>query len=117
MVRSKIIATTLALALGGLADLAKGAPPRDSVADTPLAALARELAAGRLPLAAQSLWDRVLREAERGKPLARNDERREWALLTKLSARLVADCPAPMQAAMRAAFRARQRKIQQAEVA
>jgi hypothetical protein len=107
----------LAAALFGLADLARGVIAVPSVGDARLGILATELAKGALPSVTLSLWERVLREVQRGRPLAKNDERREWTILMKVSDRLTAECPAALKDAMKQAFRARIRRLHDADVA
>jgi hypothetical protein len=107
----------LAAALTGIADLAAGTLPGPPPADSRLPILAAELGRGGLRLAAHSLWERVLREAARGRPLAKDEPRREWTTLMKLNDRLVAACPAGMKEAMRLAFRQRVKRLHQADVA
>ena len=69
------------------------------------------------PVTSGALWERVLREVERGRPLCKNDQRREWATLMKLSDQLVEAAPAEIKDAMRAGFRQRSRRLREAEVA
>jgi hypothetical protein len=107
----------LAAALHGLADLAKGTLPTPPAPDSKLGILAAELGQGGLRFASQSLWERIFREVARGRPLAKNDERREWATLMKISDRLVAECPAATKDALKQAFRARVRRLHEADVA
>jgi hypothetical protein len=62
----------LATALVALAQLARG---RDEAGNTgTLAKLRALIAGGMLPLTADSLWDRILRELARGRPLSRSDD-------------------------------------------
>jgi hypothetical protein len=65
-------------------------------------------------LTAEGLWERVLRELGRGRPLSRSDERQEWGLLLKLSDHLVAHCPAECRTAIEEAVKLRLRRLRDA---
>jgi hypothetical protein len=107
----------LAAALGGLADLARGELSPPPAEESGLKILAGALAAGRLPLTVHAIWDRALREVTRGRPLCKNDQRREWTTLMKLSDRLTGECPDDFKEAMKHGFRARMRRLHEADVA
>jgi hypothetical protein len=103
----------LAAALGALADLARGGGD-SPVADGSLAKLRQLIGGGALPLTAETLWDRILRELGRGRSLSRTDEKQEWNLLMKLSDRLLADCPAERKSAIEDAVKERVRRLRDA---
>jgi hypothetical protein len=103
----------LAAALGALADLARGRGD-SPVADGSLAKLRRLIGEGKLPLTADTLWDRILRELGRGRSLSRTDEKQEWNLLMKLSDRLLADCPQERKSAIQDAVKGRVRRLRDA---
>jgi hypothetical protein len=103
----------LAAALGALADLACGGGD-SPVADGSLAKLRQLIGGGALPLTAETLWDRILRELGRGRSLSRTDEKQEWNLLMKLSDRLLADCPAERKSAIEDAVKERVRRLRDA---
>jgi hypothetical protein len=104
----------LAEALVALAELAAG---KASGGDEILARLSAEIGVAGLPLAAGALWERILREVERGRPLCKNDERREFPTLMKLSDQLQEACPTELKDALRAGLRTRTRRLREAEVA
>jgi hypothetical protein len=103
----------LATALGALADLASGVGEAGA-ADDSLARLRRLIGEGKLPLSADTLWDRILRELNRGRPLSRTDQKQEWNLLMKLSDRLLANCPAERKSPLQAAVKERMRRLREA---
>ena len=103
----------LAAALTALGDLAAGRGAAGA-ADGILARLGALIAAGRLPLAAEALWERILRELGRGSPLSRRDETREWPLLMALDERLLGQCPAACRSAIDAALKIRLRRLREA---
>ena len=104
----------LAAALVALAQLARG---REEVGNTgTLAKLRALIAGGMLPLAADSLWDRILRELARGRPLARSDDKQEWNLLMRTSDLLLPDCPEDRKHAMADHFKGRLRRLRDAAV-
>jgi hypothetical protein len=104
---------TLAAALGALSDLARGRGDAP-IADGSLAKLRHLIGQGAMPLTADTLWDRILRELGRGRSLSRTDEKQEWALLMKLSDRLLADCPAERNRAIQDAVKERVRRLRDA---
>src|SRR5216683_2771272 len=65
-------------------------------------------------LAADCLWDRVLRELNRGRSLSRTDEKQEWNLLMKLSDRLLANCPGERRGSVETAVKERMRRLRDA---
>jgi hypothetical protein len=103
----------LAAALGTLSDLARGEGDAGKTDDS-LAKLRRLIGEGALPVSADCLWDRVLRELGRGRSLSRTDEKQEWNLLMKLSDRLLAKCPAERQRPIEAAVKERMRRLRDA---
>ena len=103
----------LAAALGALSDLARG-EGEAGAADGSLAKLRRLIAEGALPVTADALWDRVLRELNRGRSLSRTDERQEWNLLMKLSDQLLATCPLGRKSVVQAAVKERMRRLRDA---
>jgi hypothetical protein len=103
----------LAAALEALAELARGTGTTGA-SEGSLGKLRSSIAAGFLPLTAESIWDRILRELQRGRPLSRTDEKQEWALLMKLSERLTADCPAERKTPIGDAVRDRVRRLRDA---
>jgi hypothetical protein len=103
----------LAAALRALAELASGRGETTSGAAA-TAKLRQLIGAGRLPMVVDGLWDRVVREFARGRPLSRSDERREWGLLIKTSEDLLALAPAGYDAAIAEATRLRMRRIREA---
>ncbi len=103
----------LAGALGTLSDLARGEGDAGKVDDS-LAKLRRLIGEGALPVSADCLWDRVLRELNRGRSLSRTDEKQEWNLLMKLSDRLLAKCPAERRAPIEVAVKDRMRRLRDA---
>jgi hypothetical protein len=103
----------LAAALGALSDLASGqdgpGAPDDSVAK-----LRRLIGDGLLPMTVDALWDRILRELNRGRSLSRTDEKLEWGLLMKLSDRLLVGCPSDRKDAVQLACKERIRRLRDA---
>jgi hypothetical protein len=81
----------LAGALMALADLAEGKLEDVSPDAAPLVAA---LARGDLPLTAETFWERIERELQRGRPLGRDDAKAEWALVLRISDHLVPRVPA-----------------------
>ncbi|MBV8653097.1 MAG: hypothetical protein JO255_16655 [Alphaproteobacteria bacterium] len=108
----------LAAALVALSDLAGGrgggGGPEDPGGTVPR--LREQIARGALPLAVDTLWDRILRELARGRPLSKTDDKQEWGLLMKTSDRLLADCPADRKTAISDHFKTRLRRIRDAAV-
>jgi hypothetical protein len=107
----------LASALLALADLASGRFTASGEAASITNILSPALRDGKLPMVAETLWDRLVREIRRGKPLSRNDERREWSTLMQLGEKLPASAPAPWADAIRAGLKARVQRHQEADVA
>jgi hypothetical protein len=106
--------TNLAAALVALAQLARG---RDEARSTGTVAKLRALiAGGMLPLTADGLWDRILRELARGRPLSRADDKQEWTLLMKTSDLLLPDCPEDRKHLMADHFKGRLRRLRDAAV-
>ena len=103
----------LAAALGTLSELARGEGDAGK-SDDSLAKLRRLIGEGALPVSADCLWDRVLRELNRGRSLSRTDEKQEWNLLMKLSDRLLANCPGERRGPVEAAFKERMRRFRDA---
>ncbi|HEX3500738.1 MAG TPA: hypothetical protein VHT04_15580 [Stellaceae bacterium] len=103
----------LAAALGALSDLACG-DGEGGAADSSLAKLRSLIGAGGLPLTAATLWDRILRELNRGRPLSRTDQKQEWNLLMKLSDRLLVGCPPERKGAVEGAIKDRMRRLRDA---
>jgi len=102
----------LAAALTALADLAGGSSGTSKSGG--LETLRGLIAEGALPLTAEGLWQRVLRELGRGRPLSRSDERQEWGLLLKLSDHLVAHCPVECRTPIEEAVKLRLRRVRDA---
>jgi hypothetical protein len=100
----------LAAALGSLSDLARG-EGECGAADSSLVKLRSLIGEGVLPITASTLWDRVLRELNRGRPLSRTDQKQEWNLLMKLSDRLLVGCPAERKSAVDGAIKDRMRRL------
>jgi hypothetical protein len=103
----------LAAALGALSDLACGAGAAGD-ADGSLAKLRGLIAGGALPMTAETLWDRIVRELNRGRSLSRTDQKQEWNLLMKLSDRLLAACPTERRSIVDAAVKSRMRRLRDA---
>jgi hypothetical protein len=103
----------LAAALGTLSDLARGTG-EGGAADSSLVKLRGLIGEGLLPLTAATLWDRVLRELNRGRPLSRMDQKQEWNLLMKLSDRLLVGCPPERKGAIDGAIKDRMRRLRDA---
>jgi hypothetical protein len=103
----------LAAALGTLSDLARGGG-EGGAADSSLVKLRGLIGEGLLPLTAATLWDRVLRELNRGRPLSRMDQKQEWNLLMKLSDRLLVGCPPERKGAIDGAIKDRMRRLRDA---
>ncbi len=103
----------LAAALGTLSDLARG-EGEGGAADSSLAKLRGLIGEGALPLTAATLWDRILRELNRGRSLSRTDEKQEWNLLMKLSDRLLASCPPERKDGVQGAIKDRMRRLRDA---
>jgi hypothetical protein len=103
----------LAAALGTLSDLARG-DGEGGAADSSLVKLRILIGDGALPMTAATLWDRILRELNRGRPLSRTDQKQEWNLLMKLHDRLLAACPAERKSAVDGAIRDRMRRLRDA---
>jgi hypothetical protein len=103
----------LAAALGALSDLACGAGVAGD-ADGSLAKLRGLIAGGALPMTAETLWDRIVRELNRGRSLSRTDQKQEWNLLMKLSDRLLAACPTERRSIVDAAVKSRMRRLRDA---
>jgi hypothetical protein len=103
----------LAAALGTLSDLARG-DGEGGAADSSLVKLRSLIGGGALPMTAATLWDRILRELNRGRPLSRTDQKQEWNLLMKLHDRLLAACPAERKSAVDGAIRDRMRRLRDA---
>jgi hypothetical protein len=80
----------LAAALGAMCDLAGGKAEEPKGAAESFATLNRLLAAGKLPEAQQSLFNRVARELRSTNPLSRNEPTREFEAFLKLMNRLIA---------------------------
>jgi hypothetical protein len=110
----------LAAALVALSDLARGqggvGGPSEAGGTGTVPQLRDLIARGLLPLAVDALWDRILRELARGRPLSRTDDKQEWGLLMKTSDRLLADCPADRKDAISNHFKTRLRRIRDAAV-
>jgi hypothetical protein len=110
----------LAAALVALADLARGqggvGGPEEAGGTGTVPMLRDLIARGALPLSVDVLWDRIVRELARGRPLSRRDDKQEWGLLMQTSDRLLADCPADRKDAISAQFKARLRRIRDAAV-
>lgn len=104
----------LAAALVALADLADGKLAGASPDAAPLSAA---FARGDLPLAADSLWERIERELGRGKPLCRDGDRAEWDLTLKLSDKLVPRAPDGRRSGCEAAINRRLDRLREAQVA
>lgn len=108
----------LATALVALSDLARGqggvGGPGEAGGTGAAPKLRDLIAAGHLPLAADSLWDRILRELARGRPLSRTDDKQEWNLMIRTSDRLLADCPAERKSAIAEHFKTRMRRFRDA---
>ncbi len=105
--------SNLAEALTSLAELAAGQGETTSGAAA-TAKLRSLIAAGRLPVVAEGLWDRIVREFSRGRPLSRAGEKREWDLLLQTADRLEAACPGEYKAAIGEAAKLRIRRIRDA---
>jgi hypothetical protein len=103
----------LAAALGSLSDLARG-EGEGGAADSSLVKLRSLIGEGALPITASTLWDRVLRELNRGRPLSRTDQKQEWNLLMKLSDRLLVGCPPERKDAVDGAIKDRMRRLRDA---
>jgi hypothetical protein len=103
----------LASALGTLGDLARGQGGGGG-ADSSLAKLRGLIGEGALPLTTASLWDRILRELNRGRSLSRTDEKQEWNALMKLSDRLLASCPPERKTVVESAIKDRIRRLRDA---
>jgi hypothetical protein len=103
----------LATALGSLSDLARG-EGEGGAADSSLVKLRSLIGEGKLPITASTLWDRVLRELNRGRPLSRTDQKQEWNLLMKLSDRLLVGCPPERKSAVDGAIKDRMRRLRDA---
>jgi hypothetical protein len=102
----------LATALVALAQLARG--QNATAGEGSLAKLRDAIAAGKLPLTADAIWDRILRELARGRPLSRTDDKQEWKLLMKTSDLLLAECPAERADAISEQFKGRLRRFRDA---
>lgn len=103
----------LAAALESLADLAAGeAGPGDPTVQ----ALRRCFSMGKLVDSADTIWNRVLREVERGKPLCRDNEKAEWATLVRTRETLAAKCPESFKPLMTAAFKDRASRLRSARL-
>jgi hypothetical protein len=103
----------LAAALLALAALARG----DTAADNggaPSTKLRSLIAAGRLPLVVDGLWDRIAREFSRGRPLSRQDDKQEWDVLIKTADELLAVSPEAHKGAIVEAVTLRKRRIREA---
>jgi hypothetical protein len=103
----------LAVALTALSNLACGTGGAVGSGGT-LEKLQGLIVDGLLPATAESLWDRILRELGRGRPLSRNDEKQEWGLLMKLSDHLPSCCPVEYKSAMDDAIKLRLRRLRDA---
>jgi len=104
----------LAAALVSLAQLAQGR--EEAPGSGTLARLRALIAGGMLPVAADAIWDRIMRELARGRPLSRTDDKQEWNVLMKTSDRLLAVCPDDRKAAMSEHFKGRLRRLRDAAV-
>lgn len=106
----------LAAALVALDELSYGQyVPRVGQGNSSVLGLGAQIATGRLPLASDAIWDRILRELERGRPLALNDPTQEWATLMTLSDRLLADVPPSHAEAVSAALKVRVDRLRAAD--
>jgi hypothetical protein len=103
----------LAAALGTLSELARG-DGEAGAADSSLVKLRGLIGEGVLPMTAATLWDRIMRELNRGRPLSRTDQKQEWNLLMKLSDRLLVGCPAERKGGVEAAIKDRMRRLRDA---
>jgi hypothetical protein len=63
------------------------------------------------------VWERLVRELRRGRPLCRDDSGREWSTLMQLSEKLPQGAPSPWAEQIREALKGRVRRLQEAEVA
>jgi len=109
----------LATALVALSDLARGqggGGPEETGGTGTVPRLRELIGRGLLPLSVETLWDRILRELARGRPLSRTDDKQEWGLLIKTSDRLLADCPEDRKAAISEHFKTRLRRVREAAV-
>jgi hypothetical protein len=103
----------LATALTALSDLACGTGGVEDKSGS-LERLRGLIAEGMLPLTVECLWERVLRELGRRRPLSRTDEKQEWGLLMKLSDHLLARCPVECKTAVEDAVKLRLRRLRDA---
>jgi hypothetical protein len=103
----------LATALTALSNLACGTGAAKDEGGS-LKKLRGLIANDMLPAAAESLWDRLLRELVRGRPLSRTDEKQEWGLLMKLSDHLLACCPVEYKRPIDDAIKVRLRRARDA---
>jgi hypothetical protein len=96
----------LAAALAALAELAAGRLVADT-GNPALGRLNRLIAAGRLPLTAEAVWQRIVQDIDGHAPLSRKDPGREWGLTVALSEQLAAVAPAAMRAAVESGMQTR----------
>lgn len=105
----------LGAALIAMADLAQGrtsAGQGDAALRGRLAAL---IAAGKLPVAADALWQRVLQELQGSAPLSRRNPAKEWPVTVDVGARVGELAPQAMAEAIEAAVRARLSRLRERE--
>ena len=102
----------LAAALGTLGDLARG--EGGGTGNNSLAKLRSLIGEGALPQTSATLWDRILRELNRGRSLSRTDEKEEWKVLMRLSDRLLAGCPPERKSIVQGAVKDRIRRLSDA---
>jgi len=105
--------TNLAAALESLANLAAGA---EGPGDETVTNLRRGMASGKIPFSSETIWNRVLREVERGKPLCRDNEKQEWATLVRVRESLMYKCPEALKGSMQAAFKDRSSRLRNARL-
>jgi hypothetical protein len=103
----------LAAALTTLANLACGTGGAEDKSGS-IEKLRDLIGEGVLPLTVESLWERVVRELGRGRPLSRTDEKQEWGLLMRLSDHLLARCPVECKTAVDDAVKLRLRRLRDA---
>lgn len=103
----------LAAALESLVALAAG---EEGSGDTTVQMLRRVFGFRQLVHSTDTIWSRVLREIERGKPLSRDNEKAEWGTLVRTRESLAQKCPESYKPLLMAAFKERASRLRNARL-